>query len=55
MIGPIANDKVGVQIRRYLLGDITVKQLVEELRFRKGLTFQYFFATERAISILKRL
>ena len=55
VIGPIANDKVGVQIRRYLLGDITVEQLVAELQFRQGITFQYFFANEKAINLLERL
>lgn len=55
VIGPIANDKVGVQIRRFILGDITVKQLVEELRFRHGLTMQYFFSNEHAIKLLKKI
>lgn len=55
VIGPIANDKVGVQIRRFMLGDINVKQLIEELRYRHGVTIQYFFATDRAIKLLKKI
>ena len=55
VIGPIANDKVGVQIRRYMLGDIDVKQLVDELRFYKGMTIQYFFASMKAVDLLKKV
>ena len=55
VIGPIANDKVGAQIRRFQLGDIDIHQLVMELTFHKGLTTQYFFATERAIKMLKKI
>lgn len=51
VIGPIANDKVGPQIRRYLLGDIDVHQLINELKYRNK-TIQYFFATTKAISYL---
>lgn len=30
-------------------------QLVEELKYAKGLTMQYFFGTDRALSYLKIL
>ena len=55
VIGPIANDKVGVQLWRYENQVIDLETLVEKLRFMKGITIQYFFGTEKAISLLKLL
>lgn len=55
VIGPIANDTVGFQIRKFTSGIINFEQFVEELRYMKGITFQYFFATEKAIRHLKPL
>jgi len=53
--GPIADDGVTYQLRRYEGGVISLPRLVEELKFAKGITFQYFFGTERALRLLKRL
>ena len=53
VIGPIANDTVGFQIRRYTEGIITKAQFLEEIKYHQ-VTMQYFFGTERAISILER-
>lgn len=53
--GPIADDGVTFQIRRYEAGYLTIEQLIQELRYAKGITFQYFFANERAISKLTRI
>jgi hypothetical protein len=53
--GPIADDGVTYQLRRYEGGVISLKRLVEELKYAKGITFQYYFGTERAIKLLKRL
>jgi hypothetical protein len=53
VIGPIADDAVGTQIRRYTSGLIDMDRFLQELKFMKGITFQYFFATERAIQLLK--
>lgn len=53
--GPIANDRVGVQIGKYEAGDITFGQFLENLKYMKGVTFQYFFGTQRAIEKLKKL
>ena len=53
--GPIANDRVGLQISKYDAGDITLEQLLENLKFMKGITFQYYFGTERAISKLQKI
>lgn len=52
--GPIADDGVTFQIRRYESGYLTIEQLVSELKYAGGITFQYFFANEKAISKLKR-
>ncbi len=53
--GPIADDGVTYQLRRYVGGVISLSRLVEELKYAKGITFQYFFGTERALKLLKRL
>lgn len=53
--GPIANDRVGVQIGKYEAGDITLDQFLENLKYMKGVTFQYFFGTERAIAKLQKI
>lgn len=55
VIGPIANDRVGVQLWKYETLAIDLPTLVHNLRNMKGITFQYYFGTERAIKILKRL
>ena len=52
---PIADDGVTFQLRRYEGGVISLSRLVEELKYAKGITFQYFFGTERALQLLKRL
>lgn len=54
VIGPIADDAVGAQLRRFTLGYIDISQLVRELSYIKGPTIQYFFGTERAIQLLKK-
>ncbi len=53
--GPIANDRVGVQIGKYEAGDITLDQFLQNLRYMKGVTFQYYFGTERAIAKLQKV
>lgn len=53
--GPIADDGVTFQLRRYQGGVISLSRLVEELKYAKGITFQYFFGTERALKLLKKL
>lgn len=53
--GPIANDRVGVQIGKYEAGDITLDQFLQNLKYMKGITFQYYFGTERAISKLTKI
>ena len=53
--GPIADDGVTYQLRRYEGGVISLQRLVEELKYAKGITFQYYFGTERALKLLKHL
>ena len=53
--GPIANDRVGVQIGKYEVGDISLDQFLENLKYLKGITFQYFFGTEAAIAKLTKV
>ena len=53
--GPIADDGVTYQLRRYEGGVISLSRLVEELKYAKGITFQYFFGTESSLKLLKRL
>lgn len=54
VIGPIADDAVGYQIRRFTSGLIDMDKFLEELKFMKGMTFQYFFGTEKSIQYLRR-
>lgn len=55
VIGPIANDRVGIQVRLFLNEYIDIKTLLTRLKFLKGITMQYYFGTEAAISYLKRV
>ena len=52
--GPIANDRVGLQIRNFRLGNINKKEFLRRLKYMKGITFQYAFCTPRAIENLLR-
>ncbi len=55
VIGPIADDTVGVQIRRFIMGYLSASALVEELRFKGDHAVQYFFGTPKAVKFLKRI
>lgn len=55
VVGPIANDRVGVQIRKYFDKEITLETFLGNLKYTKGVTYQYFFGTEKAIKYLKKL
>ena len=54
VIGPIADDGVGTQIRRLSRGFITFDAFLEELKYSK-VSIQYFFGTEEAIKYLKKI
>lgn len=53
--GPIANDKVGVQLWKFENQMIDLETFTRNLHRMEGITFQYFFGTERAIKLLKKL
>lgn len=55
VIGPIADDRVGLQLWRFETHSIDLPTLVRNLQYMKGVTIQYFFGTERAINTLRRL
>ena len=52
--GPIADDRVGVQLWKYENHSIDLHTLVNNLQYIKGMTFQYFFGTQEAIRLLHR-
>lgn len=53
--GPIADDGVNYQLRRYWGGVISLPKVIEELKYAKGIAFLYFFGTDRALKTLKAL
>ena len=54
VVGPIADDTVGLQMRRLMQGYIDIKRKDEELRYHKP-AIQYFFCTEKAIGYLNKI
>ena len=54
VVGPIADDRVGIQLFRYLRNFIDMPTLIKELKY-KELTIQYYFGTEHAVKLLKKL
>ena len=53
--GPIADDRVGFQLRRYKDEIIDKRELLERLKYMKGITFQYYFGSEEATKYLTRI
>ena len=53
VVGPVANDTVGYQIRRLLGNLISMEQFLKELKYPKEMSIQYFFGTEKALKYLK--
>lgn len=53
--GPIANDKVGLQIRKLKDGTIDKAEFLNRLKYMKGVTYQFYFGTEAAIKHLIKL
>ena len=51
VIGPIADDKMGVLFRRFEDGEVSLDYLVNELKFKK-LSMQYTFHTNKGLSKL---
>ncbi len=55
VIGPIADDRVGLQLWKYESQLIDLPTLVSKLKYMKGMTVQYFFGTEKALTLLIRV
>lgn len=53
--GPIADDYIGLQMRNFRLLRISFEQFLQEIKYPKGMTFQYAFCSTVAIKLLKRL
>ena len=53
--GPIADDYIGLQIRDFKRNNITFEQFLANIRYHKGITFQYAFCKQKAIEQLVRL
>ena len=54
VIGPIADDTVGYQIRRLEDGIISQEQFLEEIKYHH-VTIQYTFCSDKALKLLKRV
>ena len=54
VVGPIADDGVVYQLNLYMQHLITLDTLVGELTYKK-MNNQFFFGTEKAISLLRRI
>ena len=55
VFGPIANDKVGEQVSLFKGGYIDKERFLQKLKRMKGITYQYAFCTEKAITLLKKI
>ena len=53
--GPIANDNIGLQLRRLNADIIDIEKFVDEIKRKGGETYQYFFGTEKALKYLRKL
>lgn len=53
--GPIANDKIGLQMRKLKDGSINKAEFLKCIKYMKGITYQYYFGTEEAIKRLRRI
>ena len=54
VVGPIADDGVAFLINQYTTGAVTLAQFTRMFKFKK-LSNQYFFGTEKAVKLLRRI
>jgi len=54
VIGPIANDDIGMQMRRFKVGEIDLEEFLNRIQYKK-VTIQYFFSTVAAIRLLTKV
>lgn len=55
VIGPIADDKVGLQVRLFAEGAMDVEKLISRIKYYGDKSIQYFFSTENSLKYLKRI
>lgn len=55
VIGPIADDKVGFQIRKYIENEISIEKLIERIKYYGDKSTQYFFGTEKSLNYLRKV
>ena len=55
VIGPIADDKVGLQIRKYIGNEISIDKLIERIKYYGDKSVQYFFCTEKSLIYLQKI
>jgi len=55
VIGPIADDKVGLQIRKFIGNEISIDKLIEHIKYYGDKSIQYFFGTERSLKYLQKV
>lgn len=53
--GPIANDRIGLQIINLKDNYIDLKEFLRRIKYFKGITFQYAFCTPKSVQYLKPL
>jgi len=54
IVGPIANDDIGMQMRRFKARRIGMEEFLENIKYKK-VTVQYFFGTLAAVELLKKV
>lgn len=53
--GPIADDYIGLQIRDFKRNNISFEQFLHNIKYHKGITFQYAFCTQKGVDLLIRV
>ena len=54
VVGPIADDDIGLQMRKLNDGRVSLDDFMKALQWKR-VTIQYFFGTENALKILRKI
>ena len=54
VIGPIADDDIGMQMRKFNAGRITIEQFMKAIEWKK-VAIQYYFGTETSLKYLRKI
>ena len=54
VIGPIADDEIGMQLRKIKSGRISIEEFMEAIKYKR-ITIQYFFSTEDSLNTLSKI